>query len=310
LLSDAVYEESYGWKRVDVQLPARFFEIPRLSGGRTWATAPYLTDDLKLSELTSSELTQWDHILSEALAQRKIAEAVIKSRSPDLANFVSPSGSVVDRGFVTSLLDLKMGSEHLFEKVFHTKRRQQIRRAMGHHPQISIRPLSESLDPFFDVWSKSQRELGTPSHSIDFFRSIAKHHADRSWVALGVIGTRTLAAALLIEIGGKLYHPFIGTLREANSSYLNVALYWEIIRWACDQGFSEFDFGRSFVGSGVHDFKKYWGVRTIPLTYFHCGQKNVPNLKSPAYNFATKCWRYLPLPLTREFGPLLIRRMP
>jgi len=54
--------------------------------------------------------------------------------------------------------------------------------------------------------------------------------------------------------------------REYFSLCPNNLLYWEMIRWGCEQGYRRFDFGRSSPQSGTYHFKKQWGTIENPST--------------------------------------------
>jgi CelD/BcsL family acetyltransferase involved in cellulose biosynthesis len=48
----------------------------------------------------------------------------------------------------------------------------------------------------------------------------------------------------------------------------NNLLFWEGIRWGCENGFTWFDMGRTEVENvGLRNFKSRWGAVEEPLTY-------------------------------------------
>ncbi len=46
-----------------------------------------------------------------------------------------------------------------------------------------------------------------------------------------------------------------------------ISCTWEVMRRAADRGSRLFDFGRSKIGTGSHDFKKNWGFTPENLNY-------------------------------------------
>jgi hypothetical protein len=54
--------------------------------------------------------------------------------------------------------------------------------------------------------------------------------------------------------------PWASSLREFFSLCPNNLLYWEMIRWGCENGYQRFDFGRSSPNSGTITSKNN-GVR-------------------------------------------------
>ena len=91
-------------------------------------------------------------------------------------------------------------------------------------------------------------------------------------------------------------------------------LYWNVLEYACEQGFKTFDFGRCTPDSGTYRFKKQWGAEASQL-YWHYWLRNggePPRLNpaNPKYHFAVSAWRRLPLALANRLGPLIVRNLP
>ena len=54
----------------------------------------------------------------------------------------------------------------------------------------------------------------------------------------------------------------------------NHLIFWDAIRWSCENGFAAFDFGRSdFENQGLRNFKSGWGAVERPLVYTTVGGK-------------------------------------
>ena len=72
-----------------------------------------------------------------------------------------------------------------------------------------------------------------------------------------------------------------------------------------------FDFGRSKIGTGAYDFKRYWGFEPSPLSYqfYPIARAELPdnNPMSPKYRLMVSAWQKLPLFVTKLAGPLIVR---
>jgi hypothetical protein len=91
-------------------------------------------------------------------------------------------------------------------------------------------------------------------------------------------------------------------------------LYWEVLKYAIDKHYTQFDFGRSSKDAGTYRFKQQWGAQPRQL-YWHYWLKDgitLPalNPENPKYALAIKTWRQLPLSITIWLGPLIVRNLP
>ena len=53
-------------------------------------------------------------------------------------------------------------------------------------------------------------------------------------------------------------------------------LYWNILCFAAERVYRQFDFGRSFIDSGTHRFKKGWGSQEVPLYWAYWVPDSAP----------------------------------
>ncbi len=91
-------------------------------------------------------------------------------------------------------------------------------------------------------------------------------------------------------------------------------LYWNCLKYACDEGYQIFDFGRSSKGGSTYKFKEQWGAQPVPhYWHYSLNRMNVlPELnpQSPKFQAAIAVWKRLPLSLTRAIGPLVAKHLP
>lgn len=206
---------------------------------------------------------------------------------------------------VRMVLKLPPSSEELF-KSFKAKLRSQIRRPQKEGMR-AVLGSSELLHSFYKVFSTNMRDLGSPVHSAKLFREVCKHLDAK--VIVVYYGDLPAAAAIMIIFRDTAQVPWASSLRKYNGLSPNMLLYWRLLEYACNQGFSVFDFGRSTSSEGTYRFKQQWGSEAIPLQWFQWrrsgnhGSEIGP--KSLKYHFAPRSWQLLPLPITLWFGPRL-----
>lgn len=210
-------------------------------------------------------------------------------------------------------LDLP-GSEDALWSTFPSKLRSQIRRPSKEGLQARIGK-AEEIDSFYSVFAANMRDLGTPVYSREFFRNIIRVFPESSWICTVYTGDgRPAASGFLVGFKKKLEIPWASSLRSLNHLSPNMLLYWTALRFACEQGFRSFDFGRSTPGEGTYRFKEQWGAKPVPL-YWHYWLRNgttLPELnpKNPKYRLAIKIWQRLPVGLTRLIGPSIVKNLP
>ena len=91
-------------------------------------------------------------------------------------------------------------------------------------------------------------------------------------------------------------------------------LYWTCLSFACESGYSIFDFGRSTVGESTYKFKEQWGAKPVQLHWHYWLRKDgeMPDItpRNPKYKLAVELWKKLPVTVTRVLGPHIIKNIP
>lgn len=247
-------------------------------------------------------------VLSEhAASLGKNAKLVeLRSRSP-----VSTSLTPVQRK-LTVVLDVVPNDYEATFKKFDSKLRSQVRR--GFKEGIQVRFGRELAADYHRVFAEHMRDLGSPAHGLPFFEALADALGDRAWIGVAYLGEQPVAAGFAIENGAEVEISWASALRRYQKISPNMALYGAFIERTCQRGFSAFNFGRCTAGSGTHKFKRQWGGRDEPLTWYQAGAaaENAapPNPDHGAYGKAVKVWQKLPLALTTPLGARLIRGIP
>jgi len=195
---------------------------------------------------------------------------------------------------------------------FDKKLRNQIRKAQNSGLKV-VWGNRELIKPFYDVFSRNMRDLGTPVIKEGFFTHLVDELKDQVEVVvlfkdnLPVSGAVGLYNKQIFEV------PWASSRRDFFSLSPNVLLYWAILQHCIERGSLYFNFGRSSINSGTDMFKKQWGTDPISMNYqslLVSGEKLLElNPSNPKYNLAIKLWQKLPLELTRLVGPWLGRNL-
>ena len=189
--------------------------------------------------------------------------------------------------------------------------RNQVRKGLRHKPVIQIGG-NDLLDDFYGLFSRTMRDLGTPSYGKKFFGSILEEFGDLGEIMImRVPDLGIVSGALLLTCEDTMFHPYAVTLKSALPLSLNNAFYWKLIQYACSKNLRRFDMGRSHRDYGTFRYKRSWAAEPIQLyyTYILSEGAHMPSFQTPSIQLATKVWQRLPLSVTNAIGPHIIRKI-
>jgi serine/alanine adding enzyme len=170
------------------------------------------------------------------------------------------------------------------------------------------------LDAFYEVFAHNMRDLGTPVYSRSFFREVLSGLPQSSRAFVVRHQGQPVAASIVCWHGHAMEVPWASALRSANPLCANVYLYWHMLKFAVEQRFKTFDFGRSTPNEGTFHFKKQWGAepRELVWEYWTRPGEALPNLnpKNPKFDMAIRMWQRLPVPVASALGPHIVRNIP
>jgi FemAB-related protein (PEP-CTERM system-associated) len=197
---------------------------------------------------------------------------------------------------------------------FKAKLRSQVRKGEKNGLGVKI-GAAELLEDFYTVFARNMRDLGTPVYGRALFRLILEAFPDTARIVVVTgAGEHPLAAGLLLGYRERLEIPWASSLRAYNYLQSNMWLYWNCLRYACEQGYKIFDFGRSTVGEATFKFKEQWSAQPV-LHYWHYhlnGTHALPclNPQNATFHLAINLWRRLPLSVTQLVGPAIVKHLP
>ncbi len=305
---DNVVASAYSLKKQTIEYDGVSFKLFSIKKKPAFYTnAPYLD---------SGGLTFDDDQLPEELSQQlyKLIEKhhlkYVLLKSYQKLNLNYPGYYCIDEGYCTFVLDTKSGIDDIWKKKLKAKTRNQIRKAEKYGFNVRI-GYTELLDDFYRVISRCWRDLGTPSHSFDFYSIILEEFSNKAMIIVLYDKEIPVSTSMIFNIDGVVSNPFAGTLNQYKPTSVNNLLYWTIIKLACDSSASYFDMGRSRINQGTYNFKKSWGgdINSLYYHYFFHKKQSVPSYDTRFLRMATSMWKLMPLTLAKLFGPYLIYRV-
>ncbi len=176
--------------------------------------------------------------------------------------------------FVLHRLQLPQDPEIILGKVSSELRRMiRIARREGVISKAA-RSETEFVDAFYRLQVQTRRRIGLPVQPRRFFELLWKRMIQPGR------GVCLLALAEGLPIAGNVSLAWKGRITGKHAAsdarfwrlHPNHLLVWEAIAWGCENGFREFDFGRSArEHGGLREFKSQWRACEEPLVYSTLG---------------------------------------
>ena len=174
-----------------------------------------------------------------------------------------------------------------------------------------VSEIDATVDRFFDLYSLSVRNLGTPVLPKRWFEVVKEVFADSVDVLTVMKDDRPVSSVMSYYFRDQVLPYYGGGGDEARALKANDFMYYSLMNHAVARGARVFDYGRSKKGSGSYSFKKNWGFEPEDLGYqYHLVEATDPpaiNPNNPKYQLAISVWRKLPVPVTQLLGPRIAR---
>ncbi len=171
--------------------------------------------------------------------------------------------------------------------------------------------VDDDVDRLHRIYSESVRNLGTPVFGRRWFRALHSVFAGQCDVLTVLDGAEPIASVMNFYFRDEVLPYYGGGTAKARSRAANDLMYWEVMRRAGERGYRMFDFGRSKVGTGAHDYKKNLGFEPTPLHYHYLLKPGAGlpdnNPTNPKYRLFIAAWKRLPLPVAGLLGPPIVR---
>ncbi|OIO24079.1 hypothetical protein AUJ65_02210 [Candidatus Micrarchaeota archaeon CG1_02_51_15] len=256
-------------------------------------------------------------------AERLIDDAILKARQARV-NFIEiraptkPQARLLEKkGFEqrtdyhTFILDLTVGIESLWKNI-----EKRTRNGVTHAKKqnINLRNATyDDLESFYSVYLKTMKRLGSPPQPLIFFKKIWLSLQPKGLIRICLAETENelVSAAVFFPFAGKMHYAYSCSLEEMRHLRVNDLLLWNAISAASDDGFREFDFGRTRRNSGVFYYKKGWGGKEKELPYFYkFFGKPLEERQEKQYELLSRVWKaILPSSAAKALGPHIIRQI-
>ncbi len=248
-------------------------------------------------------------LTAEAVSRAKLGRAkLLELRS----RRELPIGLVPSLRKITVVLDLPNDPAVLL-KGFSAKLRSQIRKP--EKEGVSVRFGADQVEPFYAVFSRHMRDLGTPVMPRAWFKMIAAEFPEDAWFGCAWLNGAPVACGAGFRWADEFEITWASALKEHNRLAPNMLLYAAFMDRSIEHGVRRFNFGRCTPESGTHRFKRQWGGRDEPLYWYQWSPgaqapAATPNPDQGMLALGPRLWRHLPLVVANWIGPRVVRGIP
>jgi FemAB-related protein (PEP-CTERM system-associated) len=213
---------------------------------------------------------------------------------------------------VRMLLDMPQSADSLF-KSFPAKLRSQIRKPTKENCAVR-EGAHELVDDFYRILSRNMRDLGSPVEPKQTFHNAIDEYPGLTRIFVVNWKNIPVACSFIFGFKNRIVNRWASTNRDYKRIAPNMLLYWRMLEYAIENGYSVFDFGRSTIGESTYNFKAQWGAKPHELFWYRYGKKQNQNDASKNETDAKKkmfvnVWTKLPVSLATVLGSKLRRHV-
>ncbi len=164
------------------------------------------------------------------------------------------------------------------------------------------------------IHARNMRRLGTPNFPPRYFERLLANFGEMADIREVRLNGQVMAVSLNLYFRGDMHTYHAAADTRYNSLGPNTFMYFDHLRWAGQNGYTSFDFGRCKRGTGVFEFKKHWNttMRELPYEIVLVKRKSLPNFSpaNPRFQLAIRIWQRLPLFVTRAVSRFVFPLFP
>ncbi|MEX0341667.1 MAG: FemAB family XrtA/PEP-CTERM system-associated protein [Erythrobacter sp.] len=191
------------------------------------------------------------------------------------------------------------------------KARAEVRKALKSPLEIVTGRDRAHLDTFYGCYADSVHNLGTPVFPRKLFAAVLEHFGEDADIITARHDGRAVSSVLSLYHNGAVMPYWGGGGFRARELKANERIYFELMDHGRERGCTHYDYGRSKIGSGPYNFKKWQGFEPVPLTYWTWTPpgRTARNIDPTDAGYASSIalWKKIPLSVATRIGPWIAR---
>jgi hypothetical protein len=205
----------------------------------------------------------------------------------------------------TVILDIFPSEKVMWQKI-RGKARNMVRKAKN--DGITVEQGVSNLESFYTVYSNRMLQKSVRIHSLSYFHNIIEYMGDQTQLFIARKAGEIVGGMFLIYSGDTGAYIYGGSLVDKGTSP-NQLLLWEMVCFCIENDIKFLDLGESIEGSGVHNFKIWFGGKSKNIYYYNfpCDFVNTSPLLKLFTQFRRDFLRYSSYLLLHYGAPRLKR---
>lgn len=164
----------------------------------------------------------------------------------------------------------------------------------------------ESLKKYFKLHLKTRKRQGVPSQAKEFFYGLYDKilSKDLGFIGLSFINEIPIAGGVFLHFNKTITYKYGASDNNYWKLQPNNLMFYEVIRWAIENGYKIFDFGKTDIeNKGLRDFKTGWGAIESDLYYSSIPEESNDTFKNFILDYIIKpVIKYSPLKVCELSG--------
>jgi CelD/BcsL family acetyltransferase involved in cellulose biosynthesis len=281
-------------------LPFADVKVPLL--GRKWVSLPFT--DYVQPLMASSDLGP---LLIAELDSLRRSERVDRV---EIRAGVGGTAHVVERGF-RHVLPLDADLDSIFRSFHRSQVQRGIRKA--EREGTVVRPgrrIEDLTQVYYSLHAQTRRRLGMPVQPRRFFELLWKRIIDPGLgrLLLAEVGRRVIGGVVVLSWGKTATYKYSASAPDVSPYRPTHLITWHAIKGASEDGYKEFDFGRTdFDSPGLRSFKLGWGPREEILAYSVVADDPPTRVRAGPSPLIRAAIRRSPVGVARIIGRLLYK---
>jgi CelD/BcsL family acetyltransferase involved in cellulose biosynthesis len=281
-------------------LPFADVKVPLL--GRKWVSLPFT--DYVPPLVASSDLGP---LLIAELDSMRQAQRVDRV---EIRAGVGGAAHMIERGF-RHVLPLDADPDSIFRTFHRSQVQRGIRKAEREGTVVRLGSRIEDLTQvYYSLHAHTRRRLGMPVQPRRFFELLWKRIIEPGLgrLLLAEVGRQAVAGVVVLSWGKTATYKYSASAPDVSPYRPTHLILWHAIREACENGYADFDFGRTdFDSPGLRSFKLGWGPREEILSYSVVARDPPTRVRAGPSPLMRTAIRRSPVAVARAIGQLLYK---
>jgi len=215
--------------------------------------------------------------------------------------------------YLSHNLSLHTDEKDIYQN-FRSSTKRNIKKAQKENVAIRFDDSLSGLKKFYELNCLTRKKHGLPPQPFTFFKNFYSEIIDKKkgYLILASYDTKDIAGAIFMHHGKKVIYKYGASDTAYQNVRANNLIFWEAIKYYRNNGFDDFNFGKTLpFADGLRQFKNGWGAQEYLVNYYKYSFKSntfITETPSEQGKYNT-IFRALPVPALKLAGNLLYRHV-